>query len=73
MRGRPVAPPAHGPDGLMPMTPYVFDTEIQIEALVGLLDAHSDRVIPLLREIEQEAEGQSLPVPEADATQPIIP
>ena len=35
----------------MPVMPYAFDTEIQIEALVGLLDAHSERVIPLLRDI----------------------
>lgn len=38
-------------EGLLPAAPFVVDTDLQIEALVGLLDAHSDRVIPLLREI----------------------
>jgi hypothetical protein len=37
--------------GLLPEGTYVFETDLQIEALVGLLDAHSDRAIPLLREI----------------------
>ena len=50
-RGRPPALPRPAPEGLLPVTPYAFDTEIQIEALVGLLEAHSDRVIPLLRDI----------------------
>jgi HEAT repeat protein len=39
------------PDGLLPAEASTFDADLQIEALVGLLDAHSDRVIPLLREI----------------------
>ncbi|HYT67953.1 MAG TPA: HEAT repeat domain-containing protein [Vicinamibacterales bacterium] len=39
------------PEGLLPAGPYNFDTDLKIEALVGLLDTHSDRVIPLLREI----------------------
>jgi hypothetical protein len=39
------------PEGLLPAAPYGFDTDLQIEALVGLLDTHSERVIPLLREI----------------------
>ena len=45
------------PEGLLPVTPYAFDTEIQIEALVGLLDAHSDRVIPLLRDIALDSKN----------------
>jgi HEAT repeat protein len=57
---QPGAPPVPGrirmlppspPDGLLPPTPYGFDSDLQIEALVGLLDTHSERVIPLLREI----------------------
>ena len=32
-------------------TPYPPDTDLRIEALNGLLEAHSERVIPLLREI----------------------
>jgi len=44
-------PPSPAPDGLLPPTPYGFDSDLQIEALVGLLDTHSERVIPLLREI----------------------
>jgi len=52
MRGRLPAPArADTPDGFLPMMPYTADTDIRIEALVGLLDAHSERVIPLLREI----------------------
>jgi hypothetical protein len=43
-----VPPP---PEGLLPVAPYGFDTDLQIEALVGLLDTHGERVIPLLREI----------------------
>jgi HEAT repeat protein len=39
------------PDGLLPADASAFDADLQIEALVGLLDAHSDRVIPLLRDI----------------------
>jgi HEAT repeat protein/tetratricopeptide repeat protein len=48
-------PPA--PAALMPgaeyflPTPYPPDTDLKIEALNGLLEGHSERVIPLLREI----------------------
>jgi hypothetical protein len=52
-----VPQPGPPPEGLLPMTPYVFDTEIQIEALAGLLDAHSDRVIPLLRDIALDSKN----------------
>jgi hypothetical protein len=44
-------PMAAMPEGLLPTAPYVVDTDLKIEALVGLLDTHSDRVIPLLRDI----------------------
>jgi hypothetical protein len=57
VRSRPVPQPGPPPEGLLPMTPYVFDTEIQIEALAGLLDAHSDRVIPLLRDIALDSKN----------------
>lgn len=33
------------------VTPFPADTDLRIEALTGLLEGHSDRVIPLLREI----------------------
>ncbi len=49
--GRMRALPMAMPEGLMPTTPYIVDTDLKIEALVGLLDTHSDRVIPLLRDI----------------------
>ena len=39
------------PEGLLPAGAGGFDTDLKIEALVGLLDAHSERVIPLLRDI----------------------
>ena len=56
---RPAPPPrpARGGDvampfeGLMPAEPYAVDPEVRIQALASLLDTHSDRVIPLLREI----------------------
>jgi hypothetical protein len=38
-------------DGLLPVEPYALDTDLRMQALVSLLDTHSDRVIPLLREI----------------------
>ena len=38
-------------EGLLPAEPYELDGELRMQALVGLLDTHSDRVIPLLREI----------------------
>jgi HEAT repeat protein len=37
--------------GLLPEGVYAFETDLKIEALAGLLDSHSERVIPLLREI----------------------
>lgn len=52
------APPSPRPgvaplplEGLLPAQPYVVDTDTRIQALVSLLNTHSDRVIPLLREI----------------------
>src|SRR6266851_1295341 len=49
----PAAPPAllPGAEYFLPPTPYPPDTDLRIEALSGLLDAHGERVIPLLREI----------------------
>ena len=44
-------PMAVWPEGLLPAGAAGFDTDLKIEALVGLLDAHSERVIPLLRDI----------------------
>lgn len=38
-------------EGLLPAQPYVLDTDTRMQALVSLLDTHSERVIPLLREI----------------------
>ncbi len=38
-------------EGLLPAEPYELDGELRMQALVSLLDTHSDRVIPLLREI----------------------
>jgi HEAT repeat protein len=38
-------------EGLMPAQPYELDADMRMQALVSLLDTHSDRVIPLLREI----------------------
>jgi hypothetical protein len=53
----PPGPQAPAPAALMPgaeyflPTPYPPDTDLKIEALNGLLEAHSERVIPLLRDI----------------------
>jgi HEAT repeats len=52
----PPAPPAPavripGFEYFLPPTPFPPDTDLRIEAMNGLLDAHSDEVIPLLREI----------------------
>lgn len=38
-------------EGLLPAQPYEVDSDVRMQALVSLLDGHSDRVIPLLREI----------------------
>jgi hypothetical protein len=38
-------------EGLLPPHPYEIDADLRMQALVSLLDTHSDRVIPLLREI----------------------
>lgn len=47
----PPAPPAFpGFEYFLP-APFPPDTDLRIEAMNGLLDAHSDQVIPLLREI----------------------
>jgi hypothetical protein len=40
-----------GAEYFLPRTPYPPDTDLRIEALGGLLEAHGERVIPLLREI----------------------
>jgi hypothetical protein len=60
---RPAVPPTppDPPTALVPgaefflPTPYPPDTDLRIEALNGLLEGHSDRVIPLLREIAFDA------------------
>jgi hypothetical protein len=38
-------------EGLFPAEPFEMDSDVRMQALVSLLDSHSDRVIPLLREI----------------------
>lgn len=38
-------------EGLLPPSPHEVDSDVRMQALVSLLDTHSDRVIPLLREI----------------------
>jgi len=38
-------------EGLLPAEPYDADTDLRMQALFSLIDTHSDRVIPLLREI----------------------
>jgi hypothetical protein len=51
---RPVRPGGWFPqpfEGLLPAEPYVVEPDVRMQALVGLLDTHSDRVIPLLREM----------------------
>jgi HEAT repeat protein len=40
-----------GAEYFLPPTPYPPDTDLQIEALNGLLEQHGERVIPLLRDI----------------------
>jgi hypothetical protein len=61
----PAATPRPGPQrpmvisGLMPEGVYSFDTDLKIEALAGLMDSHSDRVIPLLREIALDDKNPS--------------
>jgi HEAT repeats len=53
--------PARAPAAFVPgaefflPTPYPPDTDLKIEALNGLLEGHSERVIPLLREIALDA------------------
>lgn len=54
-----MAPPAPNPfeallpgaEYFLPRTPFPPDTDLQIEALNGLLEQHGERVIPLLRDI----------------------
>jgi hypothetical protein len=61
----PTGPLPPAPAGLMPMPgaeyflpmPYPPDTDLRIEALNGLLEAHSERVIPLLREIALDGDN----------------
>ena len=48
--GRPGMLPAPF-EGLLPAGPFEMDGEVRMQALVSLLDAHSERVIPLLRAI----------------------
>lgn len=38
-------------EGLLPPEPFPIDADLRMQALVSLIDTHSDRVIPLLREI----------------------
>jgi HEAT repeat protein len=38
-------------EGLLPPQPFPVDSDLRMQALVSLIDTHSDRVIPLLREI----------------------
>lgn len=45
------APLPPGGEYFVPQTSYRADTDLQIEALNGLLEQHGERVIPLLREI----------------------
>lgn len=48
----PPVPPAWTlPQGFTAFAPMQPDTDLRIEALGGLIDAHADRVIPLLRDI----------------------
>jgi hypothetical protein len=46
-------------EGLLPAAPFVVDSEMQMQALVSLLDTHSDRVIPLLREMALDPKNPS--------------
>jgi HEAT repeat protein len=52
----PPTPVVPGAEFFLPMT-YPPDTDLRIEALNGLLEGHSDRVIPLLREIALDADN----------------
>jgi HEAT repeat protein len=54
----PMVPPARRPgftpmpfEGLLPAQPFELDADVRMQALVSLLGTHSERVIPLLREI----------------------
>ena len=44
-------------DGFFPAQPYELDSDVRMQALVSLLDGHSDRVIPLLREIALDSKN----------------
>lgn len=44
---------------LLPAEPFVVDSEMRMQAFVSLLDTHSDRVIPLLREIALDPKNPS--------------
>ena len=46
-------------EGLLPAHPYEMDADLRMQALVSLLDTHSDRVIPLLREIALDNKNPS--------------
>jgi hypothetical protein len=47
----PPAPPEPGAEFWLGSMPYAPDTDLRIEALQNLIDGHSDRVIPLLKDI----------------------
>ena len=49
-RGTPPVPPAL-PEGWFPTTWSTFDMTMRVQALSSLVESHSDRAIPLLREI----------------------
>ena len=51
----PPLPPRPPVEGLLPVEPYPFDTDLRIEAFAGLMESHGERVIPLLREIALDA------------------
>ena len=44
-------------EGLFPLQTSEIDSDVRMQALVSLLDTHSDRVIPLLREIALDAKN----------------
>jgi hypothetical protein len=50
------AMPVPGAEFFLP-TPYPPDTDLQIEALNGLIELHPDRVIPLLRDIALDGDN----------------
>jgi HEAT repeat protein len=64
--GAPLIPPPARPgfapfpfEGLLPSQPFELDADVRMQALISLLDSHSDRVIPLLREIALDDKNPS--------------